>query len=32
MVLSARKEREGKKTPKASRALFRFLKALSEPI
>jgi ribosome-associated protein len=29
LVLSARKEREGSKPPKASRALFRFLKALS---
>ncbi len=27
LVLSARKEREGNKPPKASRALFRFLKA-----
>jgi ribosome-associated protein len=30
LVLSARKEREGNKSPKASRALFRFLKALSK--
>jgi len=30
LVLSARKEREGNKPPKASRALFRFLKALSK--
>ena len=29
LVLSARKEREVNKPPKASRALFRFLKALS---
>ncbi|MGO9018400.1 MAG: ribosome biogenesis factor YjgA [Syntrophobacteraceae bacterium] len=30
LVLSARKEREGNKPPKASRALFRFLRALSK--
>jgi ribosome-associated protein len=30
LVLSARKEREGNKPPKATRALFRFLKALSK--
>ncbi|MCE5335047.1 MAG: DUF615 domain-containing protein [Desulfobacteraceae bacterium] len=30
LILSARKEREGNKPPKASRALFRFLKALSK--
>ncbi|MFZ0931930.1 MAG: ribosome biogenesis factor YjgA [Syntrophobacteraceae bacterium] len=30
LVLSARKEREGIKPPKASRALFRFLRALSK--
>jgi ribosome-associated protein len=29
LVLNARKEREGKKPPKASRALFRFLRTLS---
>ncbi|SPF39214.1 conserved hypothetical protein [Syntrophobacter sp. SbD1] len=31
LVLNARKERVEKKPPKASRVLFRFLKALSEP-
>ncbi len=30
LVLSARKEREGEKPPKASRVLFRFLKGLSD--
>ncbi len=30
LVLGARKEREGNKPPKASRALFRFLRALSK--
>jgi ribosome-associated protein len=31
LVLNARKEREAQKPPKASRALFRFLRGLSKP-